>query len=73
MSDYDLLLRRDIHRLFDKGLIAVNPSDWTTDVHTDLQIFGDYANLHGKKLAIDLRKRVEGWLEKHWDEFRNKK
>ena len=71
-DDGGLLLRRDIHRLFDKGLIAVNPSDWTMDIHANLQMFGDYANLHGKKLAIDLRKRVEGWLEKHWDEFRNK-
>jgi len=71
-DDGGLLLRRDIHRLFDKGLIAVNPSDWTVDVHPDIRIFGVYADLHGKKFAIDMRKRVEGWLEKHWDEFRDK-
>lgn len=72
-DDGGFLLRRDIHRLFDKGLISVSPSDWTLDVHSDLKKIGSYSNLHGKSLAVDIRKQTEGWLQRHWDEYRTSK
>ena len=45
-----LLLRSDIHALFDIGLLAVDPS--TMNIHCNEQIRGEelYRDLHGKKL-----------------------
>ncbi len=69
-EDGGLLLRRDIHRLFDNGLIAVNPSDWSVDVHQDLLDFADYAELQGRPLAVTISTGVKTWLRKHWTQYR---
>ena len=69
-EDGGLLLRRDVHRLFDRGLLAVNPSTLTLDIHPDLAVHAQYSALQGKALAVDVKKAVIGWLQKHWDEFR---
>lgn len=69
-EDGGLLLRRDLHRLFDAGLVAVNPDELTLDIHPDILQFPAYANLQGFGLAIDVPKGVVNWLRKHWAEFR---
>lgn len=41
-----LLLRADIHALFDMGLVGIDPSTWTVVLHPRLQ-GGPYRELHG--------------------------
>ena len=43
-----LLLRRDIHRLFDDGEPPVNPSTLRIDVSSRIAQFHNYAALHGE-------------------------
>jgi hypothetical protein len=69
-EDGGLLLRRDLHRLFDVGLIAVNPDQLTLDIHPDILQYAAYADLQGLSLAIGVPKGVVNWLQKHWAEFR---
>ncbi|MCO6009259.1 HNH endonuclease [Actinoallomurus purpureus] len=61
-----LLLRRDVHRLFDLGLIAFNPTTKTIDVAPGLAAYPLYAQLHGKSLAVTATGEHINWLTKHW-------
>jgi ribosomal protein S27AE len=65
-----LLLRRDIHRLFDLGDIAVNPSTMTVDVVPSLLSFPVYAVLAGRPLAVPVAAGHRRWLVDHWREHR---
>ncbi|MFB7956209.1 HNH endonuclease [Streptomyces sp. NPDC056045] len=62
-----LLLRRDLHRLFDEGLIAVSPEAKTLHLDASLQVYPDYAKLDGAPLAVTVTARHVEWLAKHWD------
>ncbi|MFJ9583369.1 HNH endonuclease [Streptomyces acidicola] len=61
-----LLLRRDLHRLFDLGLIAVDPRTNTLLLHDDLKPFPDYAKLQGVPLAVSVTDDHLKWLTRHW-------
>ncbi|MDC2958534.1 HNH endonuclease [Streptomyces gilvifuscus] len=61
-----LLLRRDLHRLFDLGLIAVDPQQDTLDVAPKLADFAEYTRLHGRPVAVPLGGGHRAWLEAHW-------
>ncbi len=61
-----LLLRRDIHRLFDLGEIAVNPITDTLDIGAGLLAYPMYADLQGKPVAVPLRPGHRTWLSTHW-------
>jgi hypothetical protein len=65
-----LMLRRDIHRLFDDGLLAVQPSTLRIDVAPGLATYPQYARLHDEPLRLRLREEHVDWLGKHWDEHR---
>jgi hypothetical protein len=65
-----LLLRRDIHRLFDDGSLAVDPTNLTIDVAGDLEGFPQYARLHEQTLHVELNSDRVAWIEKHWTEHR---
>ena len=65
-----LMLRRDIHRLFDDGWLAVRPDTLRVDVAPDLSDFPQYVQLHEQRLQVDLAPRQEAWLEDHWAEHR---
>ncbi|GAA3694576.1 hypothetical protein GCM10022399_08940 [Terrabacter ginsenosidimutans] len=65
-----LMLRRDIHRLFDDGMLAVNPQRARIDVAPELSIYTQYARLHGEPLNLTLRDEQVEWLGKHWEEHR---
>lgn len=66
-----LMLRRDIHRLFDDGLLAVDPSTQQIDVAPELAAFPQYARLDGGTLTLKrLREEQIDWLGKHWEEHR---
>lgn len=64
------MLRRDIHRLFDDGDLAVDPSKMRIDVAPRLANFSQYAMLHGRRLALSPREEQVGWLELHWEKHR---
>ncbi|MFI9487327.1 HNH endonuclease [Promicromonospora sp. NPDC052451] len=65
-----LMLRRDIHRLFDDGLISVDPGRLRIDVAPELGEYPQYQRLHGRELEVSVRERQVEWLEKHWREHR---
>ncbi|NII09673.1 HNH endonuclease [Oleiagrimonas sp. C23AA] len=46
-----LLLRADIHTLFDLGKLGIDPQTWSVVVHDDLRL-GPYAHLHGKPVTL---------------------
>jgi hypothetical protein len=65
-----LLLRRDLHRLFDQGLLAV-AADGTIDVADSLKPYELYAELHGQRLKVATTGGQRDWLALHWAEWRN--
>jgi hypothetical protein len=54
-----LLLRRDLHTLFDDFLITINPESWSIQVAPELVQFSDLAALDGRQVQLkqDLRPR----------------
>jgi hypothetical protein len=65
-----LLLRRDLHRLFDLGLIAVNPKTETLHLAHEVKAYPDYAKLDGAPLTVSVTADHIKWLTKHWDMHR---
>ena len=66
-----LLLRRDVHRLFDRGDLAIDPDRLTIDIDTELEPFETYARLHGKHVTVDVNSDQRSWLERHWMQHRS--
>ena len=64
------LLRRDLHRLFDLGLLAVEPHTLKVDVDPALSSFEQYAALAGRSLAVGVTNPQRRWLEDHWEQHR---
>ena len=65
-----LLLRRDIHRLFDDGWLAVDPERFRVDVSHELESYPQYAGLHDRPLRVQLQAAQVDWLARHWAEHR---
>ena len=61
-----MLLRKDLHRLFDLGLLAVDPATSRLSVHGGLRDYAVYDSLDGKLLAVSLAPPAMQWIEKHW-------
>ncbi|MFE2545087.1 HNH endonuclease [Actinacidiphila glaucinigra] len=59
-----LLLRRDLDRLFDLGL--VDPQQDTLDVVHKLAGFAEYTRLHGRPVPVPLGRGHQAWLAAHW-------
>jgi hypothetical protein len=61
-----LLLRRDLHALFDRELLTIDPADWTIDVAVVLDRYPEISALRGKSLQIpvELRPR-KAYIEDH--------
>lgn len=70
MAHGGLLVRRDIHRLFDLGLITVDPSKQTINIATRLRSYPEYGVLHGTPLKVSLAPAANKWLAIHWREHR---
>lgn len=49
--DEGLLLRTDVHRLFDAGQIAINPKTLTVELASGLMDYPPYAALDGRKIT----------------------
>ncbi|MEU9775701.1 HNH endonuclease signature motif containing protein [Streptomyces sp. NPDC047968] len=65
-----LLLRRDVHRLFDLGEIAVNPHTLLLDVAAATRVYPVYDQLHGQSLIVPVDSGHRKWIAKHWDMHR---
>ena len=65
-----MLLRKDLHRLFDLGLIAINPATLKIDLAPEIRRIAQYRHLHGAKLAISLPAQGRKWIKEHWQEHR---
>lgn len=61
-----LLLRRDVHRLFDLGQIAIEPESQTLDIAPGIRTYPDYGKLHGQRVAVPLTKAHQKWIIEHW-------
>ena len=62
-----LLLRVDIHRLFDRNLLAIEPNSLTIHLHPTLK-GSSYSNLDGKKLLIHQKTLID--LKKLGERFK---
>jgi len=61
-----LLLRRDLHRLFDDHLLVVDPDSWTVHVSPALKDYPGYARLEGVPLRVAADKRPKAsYLHEH--------
>jgi len=67
-----ILLRRDIHRLFDLGLIAINPLAISVDVSTDIRDSPSYGVLHDQSVKVPLSPGHLEWIRMHWEFHRPK-
>lgn len=65
-----ILLRRDLHTLFDRKLLSVNPSSWCVEVSPHLQHVPGYVELNGVELNIPKRPKISGIVALHYAEFR---
>lgn len=60
-----LLLRRDVHRLFDLGLLTVEPETLRIEVNESLMAFADYAALAGQATKVQVPPKSRRWLAEH--------
>jgi hypothetical protein len=64
-----LLLRKDLHHLFDAGLLAVDPTSLRLSC-PDLHKYPAYAQFHAASLYIDPSPRQQEWMAQHWQQHR---
>lgn len=64
-----LMMRKDLHRLFDMGLIRVNPTTNQIQVDETLLHIPGYKGLNNKKLLVDIPSKTQKWLRIHWDYY----
>ncbi|MBP2190486.1 HNH endonuclease signature motif containing protein [Nocardia goodfellowii] len=60
-----ILLRRDLHTLFDSGDLAVDPDD-PINVRQPFRDIPLYGDLHGKPLTIAMEPAQREWFRMHW-------
>jgi DNA-directed RNA polymerase subunit RPC12/RpoP len=65
-DDGGLLLRRDTHRLFDTGLLAIDLQKEAIDVDVRLRPYAEYWRLQDRPVQVALSDRQRGWLRAHW-------
>jgi hypothetical protein len=70
-DDGGFLLRRDWHRLFDLGLVAVRLGTNCLDLDETLLRYPGYERYHGVKVSIQLSVGQEAFLFEHWREHRD--
>jgi ribosomal protein S27AE len=71
-EDGGLLMRSDIHRLFDEGLLAIDPVSHHIDVDPEIRKYPIYSALHGMPLQHSLEPGHVAWLRVHWDQYRSR-
>ena len=63
-----LLIRKDLHRLFDLGLITINPFDQTVVIANSLLTIEQYSVFAGKRINVPLSSEAQNWITDHWNE-----
>ena len=63
-----LLMRVDLHRLFDKHLIAIEAASLTVRVASSVTD-ENYRSLHGMKLKCRARRKTRQFLQEHYNQF----
>ena len=58
------MYKRQLHALFDKGLITVS-AEGVVELHESLLEFPDYASVHEQPLAVDIAEQTSEWLRMH--------
>jgi putative restriction endonuclease len=66
-----LLLRADLHTLFDLDLMGIEPSTLSVQFHGAVKL-GEYAELHGRRLLCSQRRPSEEALTARWLLFQNR-
>jgi ribosomal protein L37AE/L43A len=69
-TDGGMLLRRDIHRLFDLGQLAINPDTHTIDVGPPASYCEEYKRLQSQPLHHPPTPGQARWLTEHWHTHR---
>jgi hypothetical protein len=67
-----LLLRRDLHRLFDAGQVSIDPDHLTVAVADELRSYPDYWRLHGRPLHVRVGEEERAWLRLHRKQHRSR-
>jgi len=66
-----MILRSDIHRLFDKGLLGFRPEDFTISISPNLECT-EYQAYSGKKLKLNKKAKFDNEaISKRWKEFKS--
>jgi predicted RNA-binding Zn-ribbon protein involved in translation (DUF1610 family) len=65
-EDGGLLLRSDIHTLFDLGLILVDPETELIAISPKLAEFNLYWQMNGMSPSVELSPKHRHWLRLHW-------
>lgn len=65
-----LLLRRDLHSLFDRKLLSINPSSWRVELSPHLLHIQGYVELQGEELRVPKKPKIEAIMALHYKEFR---
>jgi hypothetical protein len=66
-----LMMRRDIHILFDRGDICINPVDLTIDLRPAISAYDSYKRLQGAPLQAKIKNQSQfEWIAKHWSQHR---
>jgi predicted RNA-binding Zn-ribbon protein involved in translation (DUF1610 family) len=66
-----ILLRRDVHRLFDRGDLAIHPELLRIDLDPYVSSFDNYRGMHGKPIRVAVESRHVSWLHQHWSQHRD--
>ncbi len=66
-----LLLRADLHTLFDLGLFVIDPNTLRIHLHPKIRAAPDYRHLHGQKIDVGAVMPSSKSLGHHWDEHKN--
>lgn len=69
-DDGGFLIRRDLHRLFDLGLIAFDSVTGRLSLAQELRRYPLYEPLHNRKVSIELSEQQRSFLRQHWDQHR---
>lgn len=64
-----ILLRKDLHSLFDRKLISIDPSVQITLVSPELLEYPNFAVFDQKKLQIQISKSQIVWIKAHYKAF----
>ncbi|MFI1584792.1 HNH endonuclease signature motif containing protein [Embleya sp. NPDC020630] len=65
-----LLLRSDVHRLFDLRHVCVAPETGVLELSDYLVKQPCNASLHGQAVHIALHRNHQAWLPRHWNSHR---